>query len=250
MTLEVRNLSFYYGRVRALNRVSLVVERGELLVLGGPAGSGKSTLLRCVTRMADALPGTRRGGRVLLDGRDTCGRDIDPVHLRRRIGLVLAAVPPLPLSIHGNVAYGARLRGIDRREVERRVRCALEAAALWGEVADRLHHPAVQLSGGQQQRLAIARALAVEPEALLLDEPTSGLDPFNTSRIEDLVAAMRGERTLILATADPEQVRRLGAATAILVRGELVERGDAAQLLAGPRGSRVRRLLTGGGEGG
>jgi len=247
--LAVCNLSFYYGRRRALNRVSLVVGRGELMVLAGPGGSGKSTLLRCINRMDDGVPGTRRTGRVLLDGRDTCARGADPVRLRRRIGLVFAAAPPLPLSIYGNVAYGPRLQGTDRREVDRRVRRSLEAAALWDEVAGRLHDPAGELSGGQQQRLAIARALAVEPEALLLDEPTSGLDPLNVSRIENLAAGMRGAKTLVFATADPEQVARIGATTAVLVRGELVERGDAAGILAGPRGCRVRDLLTGGGGG-
>ncbi|HSW10893.1 MAG TPA: ATP-binding cassette domain-containing protein [Bacillota bacterium] len=249
MTLAVCNLSFYYGRRRALNRVSLVVGRGELMVLAGPGGSGKSTLLRCINRMADGVPGTRLTGRVLLDGRDTRARGADPVPIRRRVGLVFAGAPPLPLSIYGNVAYGPQLQGTDRREVERRVRHALEAASLWDEVAGRLHDPAVELSGGQQQRLAIARALAVEPEALLLDEPTSGLDPLNVSRIESLAVGMRREKTLVFATADPEQVARIGAATAILVRGELVERGDAADILAGPRGSRVRDLLIGGGDG-
>jgi phosphate transport system ATP-binding protein len=248
MSLAICDLSFYYGRQRVLNRVNLRVERGRLMILAGPAGAGKSTLLRCINRMADELPGTRRRGRIFLDGRDLHGSGGDPVSLRRRIGLVFAAAPPLPLSIYDNVAYGPRLRRAGRGEVDRRVRQSLEAAALWGEVAGRLSHPAGELSGGQQQRLAIARALAVGPEVLLLDEPTSGLDPLNVSHVEELMVKMQGVCTVVLATADPEQVGRMDATTAILDRGELVEQGEAAGILRHPRDPRTRDFLAGGGD--
>lgn len=212
----MEDFSFWYGRRRALHRVWLAVPAGGLLVLAGPAGSGKTTLLRCINRLSDLAAATRRRGRILLDGCDVWA--LDPVRLRRRVGMVFDLPTPLPLSIYANVAYGPRLAGLRRgRELDERVASSLRRAALWPEVKDRLEEPAARLSGGQQQRLAIARVLAVQPEVILLDEPTASLDPVSTRRLETLLAELRREYTIVLATHDPGQAARMEAPVASLV---------------------------------
>ncbi len=244
--LVVEGLSFYYGAVRALYRVSFKVGAGELAVVMGPTGSGKTTLLRCVNRLCDLHGRTRREGRILLDGRDIYAAGTCPTTLRRRVGMVFAVPTPLPLSVYDNVAYGPRLAGRGRRqELDALVEESLRAAALWDEVAGRLREPAFRLSGGQQQRLAIARVLAMRPEVILLDEPTSGLDPVSTLRIEELLRGLAGSYTIVLVTNNPRQAARLGAKVLFLYLGHLVEQGPARQVFSNPRDPRTQDFISG-----
>ncbi|MDQ7794430.1 MAG: phosphate ABC transporter ATP-binding protein [bacterium] len=243
MTIRVEDYSFWYGGLRALSRVNLTIAPGEPLVVLGPAGSGKTTLLRCLNRLSERAGDTRQAGRILLDGEDI--RDLDPPVLRRRVGMVFALPTPLPLSVYENVAYGPRLAGIGRHELDARVEWSLRAAALWPEVEGRLGEPAGRLSGGQQQRLAIARALAVGPEVLLLDEPTAHLDPLSARRIAELLWDLSRQQAVVMATHDPRPATGPRARVAFLYLGRVVEQGPAAEILARPRDSLTRDFLAG-----
>lgn len=218
--VEAVEFSYSYGGVPALKQVSFGVKQNSLFTIMGPTGSGKTTFLKALNRLNDLVDQTSRSGRLLLDGKDVYAKDVDVADLRRRVGMVFAMPTSLPMSIFENVAYGPRKRGVKSKAVlEETVEKALSAAALWDEVKDRLDMPAQRLSGGQQQRLAIARALAVQPEVLLLDEPTSGLDPVSTLRVEELMRQLAGSYTIIFVTHDPQQAARLDGEVAFLFMG-------------------------------
>jgi phosphate transport system ATP-binding protein len=245
---EVRQVSFHYGDRRALKNVNLPVPERTVTALIGPSGCGKSTLLRCFNRMHDLYPGNRYEGEIILQpsGVNILSRDIDPMEMRLRTGMVFQKPNPFPKSIFENVAYGLRLRFVrQRQEIGERVEKALRAAALWDEVKDRLHHSAVKLSGGQQQRLCVARALATEPEMLLLDEPTSALDPIATSKIEDMIFALKEEVTILVVTHNMEQAARVADFTGFMYLGELVEHGATSLIFQTPRNQLTEKYLTG-----
>ncbi|BAD39223.1 phosphate ABC transporter ATP-binding protein [Symbiobacterium thermophilum IAM 14863] len=239
--LVTRGLRVYYGGREALRGVSLAVPDRSVTALIGPSGCGKSTFLRALNRMHDLRHGVRVEGRILLDGLPV--ERLPPEELRRRIGMVFQRPNPFPMSIFQNVAFGPALLGVRGPELERIVRSALQRAALWSEVKDRLHQHAGGLSGGQQQRLCLARALAVEPEVLLLDEPCSALDPAATDEVERLIAELRGAMAIVLVTHSLDQARRLADRVAFFQDGRLVEEGPAEEVLQRPRQPETRRFL-------
>src|SRR5271165_4131388 len=230
---EVRDLSFYYGSFRGLNNISLAVHSNSVTALIGPSGCGKSTFLRCFNRIHDLYPGNRYEGSITLqpDNINLLGKDIDPMQVRMRIGMVFQKPSPFPTTIFENVAYGLRLRGsATRAAVADKVEQALRAAALWDEVKDRLGSLASNLSGGQQQRLCIARALATDPELLLFDEPTSALDPIATASIEELITELKQQVSILIVTHNMQQAARCSDYTAFMYLGELVEFGETDQV--------------------
>ncbi len=243
--IDVARLDAWFGRVHAVKGVSIQVpERGVLAVIG-PSGCGKSTFLRCLNRMHELVPGARAAGRVLLDGDDVYGGSVDPVLLRRRVGMVFQRPNPFPaMSIRDNVIAGLKLNGLPRDTDEVLERC-LTQAALWDEVKDRLGGSPLALSGGQQQRLCIARALAVEPEVLLMDEPASALDPIATARIEELIHELKERYTIVLVTHNMQQAARTSDLTAFFYLGELVECGPTEQIFTNPKESRTEDYVTG-----
>jgi phosphate transport system ATP-binding protein len=245
---EVRGLNFYYGEKHTLKDIQLPIPERTVTALIGPSGCGKSTLLRCFNRMHDLYPGNRYEGEIVLlpSGVNILSRDVDPMEMRLRTGMVFQKPNPFPKSIFDNVAYGLRLRLVrDGRLVAERVEHALRAAALWDEVKDRLHQSALRLSGGQQQRLCVARALATQPEILLLDEPTSALDPIATSKIEDMIFALKDEVTILIVTHNMEQAARVADFTGFMYVGQLVERGTTAQMFQTPKNQLTEKYLTG-----
>jgi phosphate transport system ATP-binding protein len=245
--MRAAGLTFYYGRTPALSDVSLAITTHRVTALIGPSGCGKSTFLRTLNRMNDIIPGTRVEGAVELDGQNIYGRDVDPVMLRRRVGMVFQKSNPFPKSIFENVAYGIRLNGLarSRREVTEQVEASLEASALWAEVKDRLHDSALALSGGQQQRLCIARALAVQPDVLLMDEPASALDPIATQRIEELIYDLKRRYTIVIVTHNMQQAARVSDVTAFFWLGRLVEVDATAAVFTNPREKLTEDYVTG-----
>ena len=241
--LEVRDLSVHYGANQALHGVTLDVAERSVLALIGASGSGKSTLLRAMNRIHELTPGTRTEGDVRLDGQSVYGA-ADPVLVRRRIGMVFQAPNPFPKSIYENVAWGARINGLDG-DMDGRVEDALTQAALWAEVKDRLHDRATGLSGGQQQRLCIARTLAVEPEVILMDEPTSALDPRASALIEETVRQLADAYTVVIVTHNMQQARRVSDRTAFMDAGRLVEVGPTERVFVTPEEDRTREYVTG-----
>ncbi len=242
--LEAERLSVRYGAKQALAAVDIAIPRRQVVAFIGPSGCGKSTLLRAFNRMNDRIPDAHTEGRVRFDGRDIYGEDVDPVEVRRRIGMVFQRPNPFPKSIYDNVAFGPRLNGYSGK-LDDVVERALTQAAIWDEVKDRLRHSAVGLSGGQQQRICIARALAVEPEILLMDEPASALDPIATQQIEELVYALRQTLTVVVVTHNLQQAARISDQTAFLYMGELVEYGATRQLFTRPNEPRTEAYITG-----
>ncbi|HET6410747.1 MAG TPA: phosphate ABC transporter ATP-binding protein PstB [Anaeromyxobacter sp.] len=246
MKLEVRELNAFFGKNHAVRGVSLSIPERSVYAIIGPSGCGKSTFLRCLNRMHELVPGARAEGTILLDGQDLLGKGMDPVRLRRRVGMVFQRPNPFPtMSIFDNVAAGMKLNGIANGDMEERVERALERAALWEEVKDRLSASALSLSGGQQQRLCIARALAVEPEVLLMDEPASALDPIATSKVEDLIHDLKTRYTIVLVTHNMQQAARASDFTAFFYLGELVEAGPTLQIFQNPREERTEDYVTG-----
>lgn len=223
--METRGLHFYYvGGVHALKNITLPIYKNSVTALIGPSGCGKTTLLRCFNRMHDLYPGNRYEGEILFEGRNILSHDTDLIELRSRIGMVFQKPTPFPMSIFDNVAYGLRLNGVKKRpDLAERVEMALEQAALWQEVKDKLFDSAYALSGGQQQRLVIARALAVEPDVILFDEPTSALDPISTAKIEELLEQLKKSVTIIIVTHNLQQAARVSDRTGFLMLGELIE---------------------------
>jgi phosphate transport system ATP-binding protein len=235
----------YFGKTHVLRDVSMVIPALSVTAVIGPSGCGKSTFLRCLNRMHELTPGARVEGTLLLDSEDLHGGDVDPVHLRRRVGMVFQRPNPFPtMSIFDNVAAGLRLNRIGGDHAARVERC-LRQAALWDEVKDRLPASALSLSGGQQQRLCIARALAVEPEVLLMDEPASALDPIATAKIEDLIHELKARYTIVIVTHNMQQAARVSDQTAFFYLGELVEVGSTEQIFTNPRQQRTEDYVTG-----
>jgi phosphate transport system ATP-binding protein len=242
--LETRELSVFYGAAEAVKRVSIRIPDRQVVAFIGPSGCGKSTLLRCFNRMNDLVPSARVEGEALFQGRNLYGPDMDPVDVRRRIGMVFQKPNPFPKSIYDNVAFGPRINGYGGK-MDELVERSLRQAALWEEVKDRLDASALTLSGGQQQRLCIARALAVEPEVLLMDEPASALDPIATQKIEDLIYQLKQDYTVVIVTHNMQQAARVSAYTAFLYMGELIEYGATQDLFTNPREERTEAYITG-----
>jgi phosphate transport system ATP-binding protein len=249
LVVEVRDLSLWYGKTRALTDVSLRFPRHKITALIGPSGCGKSTLLRAINRMNDLIPGVRIQGTVLLDGVSIYEKRVDPVEVRRRVGMVFQKPNPFPRSIRENILYGAKINGY-RGDHDELVERSLRRAALWDEVSGDLKKSGLALSGGQQQRLCIARALAVEPEVLLMDEPCSALDPIATLKIEDLMRELAQDYTIIIVTHNMQQAARVADYTAFMLsdeqaRGRLVEFGPTEELMTRPREKRTEDYITG-----
>jgi len=244
--IAMRDFDLWYGATQALKAVSLDIADRSVTAIIGPSGCGKSTLLRVFNRMNDTIAGVRVKGEATVSGLDIYDSSTDVVELRRRVGMVFQRPNPFPKSIFDNVAYGLRLLGIrDRAELEGRVQHALQRAALWEEVRERLSGSALQLSGGQQQRLCIARALAVEPEVLLMDEPASALDPTATARIEELVLALKASYTIVVVTHNMQQAARISDRTAFMLSGKLIERGETRELFTRPKEKLTEDYITG-----
>ena len=244
--LAAENFSFWYGEKQALHGISLAAEPRSVTALIGPSGCGKSTFLRSINRMNALLPGVRHEGEILLDGSDIHRRDMDLVTLRRRVGMVFQRWNPFPKSIYDNVAYGPRVNGIrNRSDLDGIVESALQRAALWDEVKDRLRQSALGLSGGQQQRLCIARTLANEPEVLLLDEPASALDPGATQKVEELLYDLKKDLTIIIVTHNLQQAARVSDTTAFFYLGQLVEVGPTERMFTSPTNERTDAYITG-----
>jgi phosphate transport system ATP-binding protein len=224
--------------------ISLTIPKNRIVAFIGPSGCGKSTLLRCFNRMNDLIPAARVSGEVLFRGQNLYAERVDPVEVRRQIGMVFQKPNPFPKSIFENVAFGLRINGF-KDDLAERVEQSLRAAALWDEVKDRLDDNALGLSGGQQQRLCIARALAVEPEILLMDEPASALDPMATSRIEDLIGDLKRHYTIIIVTHNMQQAARVSDQTAFLYIGELIEYSDTERMFTNPEHERTEAYITG-----
>jgi phosphate transport system ATP-binding protein len=245
---EVDNLDFYYGgTVHALKQIKMPVFDRKVTALIGPSGCGKTTLLRCFNRMHDLYPGNRYEGSIWLDqGVNLMSRKVDPIEVRMRVSMVFQKPNPFPKSIFENVAYGLRVRGEKNRAVlEEKVEDALQGAALWKEVKDRLNDLASNLSGGQQQRLCIARALATTPEILLLDEPTSALDPIATASVEELIGELRERVTILIVTHSMQQAARVSDYTAFMYMGHLVEFNETAQIFTQPASQQTADYVSG-----
>jgi phosphate transport system ATP-binding protein len=244
--LNVESLDVYYGAFQAIKNASLAVPVNQVMALIGPSGCGKSTFIRALNRMHDLTPGARVEGRVLLDNRNIYAPEIDPVTIRYRIGMVFQRPNPFPKSIFDNVAYGPRIHGETNKERLMEI-CerSLRRAALWDEVKDRLDRSAMTLSGGQQQRLCIARCLGVDPEVILMDEPASALDPIATSKIEDLIEALKKEYTVVIVTHSMQQAARISDKTAFFLMGELLETDSTATIFTKPKDKRTEDYITG-----
>lgn len=245
--IRIQDLSFFYGRVRALKNISLVIPPNKVTAFIGPSGCGKSTLIRTLNRMNDVIADTRVEGRVDLDGENIYGPGIDIVALRRRVGMVFQKPNPFPRSIFDNVAYGVTINRLTRSKTDLadRVEASLRAAALWDEVKDRLKEPAFGLSGGQQQRVCIARALAVEPDVLLMDEPTSALDPRATQKIEELIAELKEKYTIVTVTHNMQQAARVSELTAFFWLGEMIEFNTTEKMFTAPDERMTEDYITG-----
>lgn len=245
--LEVKDLDFFYsGNIHALKKISLQIRKNSVAALIGPSGCGKTTLLRCFNRMHDLYPKNRYEGEIILQGDNILSRGVDLINLRSRIGMVFQKPTPFPMSIFDNVAYGLKLKGIQKRaELSEKVETALMHAALWDEVKDKLNASAYELSGGQQQRLVIARALAVGPEVLLFDEPTSALDPISTAKIEELAVNLKKEITIIIVTHNMQQAARMSDWTGFVMLGELVEFDTTDKIFTAPSEKLTEDYITG-----
>jgi phosphate transport system ATP-binding protein len=247
-TMVVEKLNAWYGSCLALKNVSMTFRSQAITAIIGPSGCGKSTLIRCLNRLHEISHGGRVEGKVLLDGSDIYASDIDPVVIRRRIGMVFQKPAPFPtMSIFDNVAAGLKLTQLWglRQNLEEIVERSLNQAALWDEVKDKLKQSGSSLSGGQQQRLCIARALAVEPEILLLDEPCSALDPISTLKIEDLMQDLKEKYTIVIVTHNMQQAARVSDWTSYMLLGEMVEYADTKQLFSRPKDKRTEDYITG-----
>jgi phosphate transport system ATP-binding protein len=249
VAFDVRDLNLWYGRFQALRNITLRIAARQTTAIMGPSGCGKSTFLRCLNRMSELTPGVRIEGQVLFHGEDLYAPHVDPVEVRRRIGMVFQKPNPFPKSIYDNVAFGPRVNGY-RGNLDELVERALRQAALWDEVKDKLRQSGLALSGGQQQRLCIARALAVEPDVLLMDEPTSSLDPIATYKIEELMTELKRDYTIVVVTHNMQQASRVSDWAVFMLAGEdrtgeVIEVGETGQLFTNPRDRRTEDYITG-----
>jgi phosphate transport system ATP-binding protein len=251
--IEISGLNAYYGKTRAIEDISMTIEPRSVTAFIGPSGCGKSTLLRTLNRMHEVIPGARVEGKVLLDDLNLYGPDVDPVAVRRVIGMVFQRPNPFPtMSIYENVAAGLRLNGVRRRSaLDEIVERSLRGANLWNEVKNRLSRPGAGLSGGQQQRLCIARAIAVEPQVLLMDEPCSALDPISTLAVEDLIASLKDQYTIVIVTHNMQQAARVSDTTGFFnlpeqgQAGRLIEIDDTAKIFTNPAEKATEDYITG-----
>ena len=244
--ISVRQVNFYYGASQALTDITMDFGKNRVTALIGPSGCGKSTLLRLLNRMNDLIDGTRVEGSVLFEGKNIYDREVDPVEIRRRIGMVFQKPNPFPKSIFNNVAYGPRLYGTkSRTDLDGLVEESLKSAVLWDEVKDILDRSAMTLSGGQQQRLCIARALAMKPDVLLMDEPTSALDPISTAKIEDLIEELKKRYTIIIVTHNMQQAARVSEMTGFFYLGKLIEYDRTVDIFTNPRVKQTEDYITG-----
>jgi phosphate transport system ATP-binding protein len=245
--IAVARLDFYYGRAQALQNISLEIPERMVMAFIGPSGCGKTTFLRTLNRMNDVIPGTRVEGNVTIDGQDIYAPGADVVELRRKVGMVFQKSNPFPKSIFDNVAYGLKINRLtsSKSELEGRVEEALNDAALWSEVKDRLKSSALGLSGGQQQRLCIARALAIRPEVILMDEPASALDPIATSKIEELIVDLKKQYTIVIVTHNMQQAARVSDLTAFFLLGKLIEVNATEKMFTAPDEKLTEDYITG-----
>ena len=244
----VRDLNAWFGKNHVLHDVNMRIAANRVTAIIGPSGCGKSTLVRCINRMHEVVPGAIVSGEVLLDGEDIYAPGVDPVAVRRRIGMVFQKPTPFPtMSIAENAAAGLKLNGIglSRADRDRIIEKSLRQAALWDEVKDRLNRPGVGLSGGQQQRLCVARALAVQPEVLLMDEPCSALDPISTAHIEELLLELKANYTIVIVTHNMQQAARCSDYTAFMYAGDLIEFGETKQIFTNPSRRETEDYITG-----
>ncbi len=240
------NLNFYYGKNQALKNISLGFESNKITALIGPSGCGKSTFLRTLNRMNDLISGIKITGEVKIDGVDIYAKKTDVVDLRRKVGMVFQKSNPFPKTVYENVAYGARINGIKKKNwLTDIVETSLKRAALWDEVSDRLDEQALGLSGGQQQRLCIARALAVNPQVILMDEPASALDPLSTAKIEELIFTLKKSITIVIVTHNMQQAARVSDYTAFFLTGEMIEFGATRKIFTAPADERTQNYITG-----
>ena len=244
--VKATDVDFFYGSFQALKGVSINVPPNSVTALIGPSGCGKSTFLRCINRMNELIDGTRMGGKIEIDGQDVYAAGVDPVALRKDVGMVFQRPNPFPMSIYDNIAYGPRIHGTrGKDDLDKIVEQCLTAAALWSEVKDKLRQSAHQLSGGQQQRLCIARTMAVDPEVILMDEPCSALDPVATSRIEDLIDELKQKYTIIIVTHNMAQAQRASDFTGFFLMGRLIERNTTENLFLYPQLKETEDYISG-----
>jgi len=258
--IEVENLNLWYGEKQALMNISMQIPKNSVTALIGPSGCGKSTFIRCLNRMNDLIENCRVEGKVSIEGKNIYGTGVDVVDLRKQVGMVFQKPNPFPMSIHDNIAYGPRIPGVSKKDIDWIVEAALRSAALrsaalrsaalrsaalWGETSDRLKSPALSLSGGQQQRLCIARTLAVKPRIILLDEPCSALDPISTSKIEELIMDLKKDYTIVIVTHNMQQAARVSDYTGFFLMGELIEFGQTSQIFNNPRKQITEDYITG-----
>lgn len=245
--IAARNVNVFYGDTHAIKDVSVDIEKNAVTAFIGPSGCGKSTFLRCINRMNDTIDICRVTGEILLEKQDIYARDVDPVQLRARVGMVFQKPNPFPKSIYDNVAYGPRIHGLaaNRGELDQIVELSLRKAALWDEAKDRLDQPGTGLSGGQQQRLCIARAIATAPEVLLMDEPCSALDPIATAQIEELIDELRKSYSVVIVTHSMQQAARVSQKTAFFHLGLLLEFGETSKIFTNPDHEKTQHYITG-----
>lgn len=244
-TFDVTGLDLFYDQTQALKDISMKINKNEITAFIGPSGCGKSTFLKTLNRMNDWVEGCRITGKVLFEGKDIF-KEVDPLALRYRVGMVFQQPTPFPKSVFENVAYGPRIQGIsNKKELEEIVEKSLRAAACWDEMKDRLHKSALGLSGGQQQRLCIARTLAANPSVILMDEPTSALDPISTQKIEDLALELKEKYTIVIVTHSMQQARRISDKTAFFLLGELIEYNNTVDMFTNPSNPKTEEYITG-----
>jgi phosphate transport system ATP-binding protein len=245
--IEIENLNAWFGKKQVLKGINMKIPENAVTAIIGPSGCGKTTLIRSINRMHEIVPGARMSGRVLLDGEDIYGKDVDPVTIRRRIGMIFQKPNPFPMmSIYDNVAAGLKLNGMnDKSTLDGIVEKSIRMADLWDEVKDDLNKSGASLSGGQQQRLCIARALAVEPEVMLMDEPCSALDPMATAKIETLIRMLTEDYTVVIVTHNMQQAARVSDFTAFLYLGELIEFGPTKDIFENPKSELTEKYITG-----
>jgi phosphate transport system ATP-binding protein len=244
--LSILDLDFYYGKFQALHKISMDIQVNRVTAFIGPSGCGKSTLLRCFNRIYELYPGQYATGRIMLDGDDILAKGKDLNLLRSKIGMVFQKPTPFPMSVYDNIAFGVGLyERLPRRKMDERVEWALNKAAIWDEVKDKLQQSGTALSGGQQQRLCIARAIAIKPEILLLDEPASALDPISTLKIEELIDELKKDYTIVIVTHNMQQAARVSDYTAFLYLGKLIEFDDTQRMFTNPRKKQTEDYITG-----